>query len=141
MLSEFFSDSYEKHLANSSRTTEQKRFSLSNRSSHFETRYRLSKLKNVKKTSSSAPKVLFLINIPNFARKTSAGNSSLQWGNQQRKCKFYSLCGWESDDMFECMGQKCPFVSQPKLLPIDFRGSTSYVSSFFARAMALIAHA
>ena len=44
-------------------------------------------------------------------------------------------------DMNECMGQKCPFVSQPKLLPIDFRGSTSYVLSFFARAIALIAHA
>ena len=44
-------------------------------------------------------------------------------------------------DMNECMGQKCPFVSQPKLLPIDFRGSTSYVLSFFAGAMALIAHA
>ena len=44
-------------------------------------------------------------------------------------------------EMHECMGQKCLFVSQPKLLPVDFRGSTSYVLSFFAGAMALIAHA
>ena len=44
-------------------------------------------------------------------------------------------------DMHECMGRKSLFVSQPKLLPIDFRGSTSYVLSFFAGAMALIAHA
>ena len=42
-------------------------------------------------------------------------------------------------NMHECMGQKCLFVSQPKLLPIDFRGS--YVLSFFAGAMALIANA
>ena len=44
-------------------------------------------------------------------------------------------------DMHECMGQNSLFVSQPKLLPIDFRGSTSYVLNFFAGAMALIAHA
>ena len=44
-------------------------------------------------------------------------------------------------DMHQCMGQQCLFVSQPKLLPIDFRGSTSYVLSFFAGAMALIAYA
>ena len=69
---------------------------------------------------------------------------SLQWGNRQRKCRFYSFircAARKAMDMNECMGQKCPFVSQPKLLPIAFRGSTSYVLSFFARAMALIAHA
>ena len=44
-------------------------------------------------------------------------------------------------DMFERMGRICPFVSQPKILPVGFRSTTSYVLSFFANAMALIAHA
>ena len=69
------------------------------------------------------------------------GNKHYSGVTGNKNADFTRCAARKAMEMHECMGQKCLFVSHPKLLPIDFRGSTSYVLSFFAGAMALIVHA